>query len=589
MPDTAESILLSPGARITALRALPYGGLDDAARHLEIAAQVQATVSPVVCVTRWAALTYGVVFGAQQAFDGSYVVVVALAICVYLTVWRTILPLRMGSPSRLHRTVAITDVAVIAFAAGWSGGANSSFAPYLAVAIVLATFGWGIVEGAVAFAVGWGVMIAADRALVGDAWRLTAGDIVLRVATVIAAAGAATMRSRLAAAERHRRRVAGQVETLAETNDLLTMLTAVARTLPTSLTQREALGAARDQVVATFRSSVTCLVGYDEANDEWVPKVTDGCTMRAAASVEDLHHHLRHAMDVDTPILVGDLVGDDEGPPRGIAASSGSGMYIKLVSRGRTVGVLGVEHPERGHYTERDRRLLAGMADVMALTLDNARWFGRLRSLGVEQERMRVARDLHDRLGQWLTYISYELERFIDTEGAGLAQVTQLYGDVQTALDELRETLRQLESDISESRPLSVVGRELARRFAERTGTTVDFVGAEVGRKLPIPVETELLRIMQEALTNVARHAQASRVLVRWSVAEGTGELTITDNGRGFDAARGVRDSTYGLVGMRERADVIGGRITIHSAEDHGTTVVVSVGPSPVPKEGLTC
>ena len=570
---------------IAAFRALPFGGLDDTARNLEVSPQIQATIAPVVNAFRWAAVMYGMIFGAAAAFKGSYSVVATLSVCLFLTCWRTMIPVRLGSQARLDRVVSLVDVLILGLGIGASGGPTSPFVFCVMAAVAVAAFGWGTANGLAALALGWLAMLAGhalhpvDRLLFDRSVGLLLGSMAL------VGLGAAFLRKRLLDAEDRRRKLAGQVDTLAETNDLLTMLNAVARTLPTSLNQREAIEAARIQVVETFRSSVICLLEYDEAHDEWIPKLAEGCAVKPTSSVDELPVHLRQAMDGDEPWLVPDLT---VGSLAGISAGSGSGLYTKLESRGRVVGVLGIEHDTPGHYRERDRRLLLGMADVVALTLDNARWFGRLRSLGAEGERARIARDLHDRLGQWLTYISFELERFISTDGGGFVQLTQLYADVQTALDELRETLRQLRSGISEGRPLSVVGKELVDRYAERTGMDVAFSVSHPGEKMPVPVENELLRILQEALNNIDKHAKASHVTVTWDVDSdsGSGRLVIHDDGRGFDAAKGVRDSAYGLVGMRERVDVIGGRIAIDSTPGHGTTVAVSVGAAPASKEG---
>jgi signal transduction histidine kinase len=101
------------------------------------------------------------------------------------------------------------------------------------------------------------------------------------------------------------------------------------------------------------------------------------------------------------------------------------------------------------------------------------------------------------------------------------------------------------------------------------------------GNRLAVPVENELLRILQEALNNVGKHAQADSVVVTWDVDGGRFSLTITDDGRGFDTARGVRDSAYGLVGMRERADVIGAQLSLDSDPGVGTTVRVVAGIAP--------
>ncbi len=569
---------------VAALRALPFGGVDETARNLDVSPQIQATISPVVNAFRWAAVMYGMIFGAAAAFKGSYSVVATLSVCLFLTCWRTMIPIRLGSRVRLDRVVALTDVLILGLAVGASGGPVSPFVFCVMAGIAVAAFGWGYLDGALAFVIGWAAMIVGHAIHpAGETVTLDRAVGLLLGSMVLVALGSAFLRTRLIEAEERRRRLAGQVDTLAETNDLLTMLNAVARTLPTSLNQREAIDAARQQVIDTFRSNVICLLEYDEAHDEWIPKLTEGCAVKPTSSVDELPVHLRQAMDSREPWLVPDLTA---GSLPGISPTSGSGLYTKLESRGRVVGVLGIEHATPGQYRDRDRRLLLGMADVVALTLDNARWFGRLRSLGAEGERARIARDLHDRLGQWLTYISFELERFISTDGSGFVQLTQLYADVQTALGELRETLRQLRSGITEDRPLSMVGKELVDRYAGRTGLEVAFRVTNPTEKMPVPVENELLRILQEALNNVDKHAKASRVDVTWAVDAGTASLVIADNGRGFDAAKGVRDSAYGLVGMRERVDVIGGRIAIESAVQQGTTVSVSVGAIPVAKEG---
>lgn len=96
--------------------------------------------------------------------------------------------------------------------------------------------------------------------------------------------------------------------------------------------------------------------------------------------------------------------------------------------------------------------------------------------------------DLHDRLGQWLTYISFELERIIGDKDRPAPELSQLYTDVQTALDELRETLRQLRAEVNEQRPLAQVGQELVQRFADRTDIDVRFETINPGETLPVPV-----------------------------------------------------------------------------------------------------
>jgi signal transduction histidine kinase len=240
--------------------------------------------------------------------------------------------------------------------------------------------------------------------------------------------------------------------------------------------------------------------------------------------------------------------------------------------------VLAVEHCDHGRYSARDARLFDIFSDIVALTVDNARSFSRLRTLGADAERTRIARDLHDRLGQYLTFIAIELERIIADDGERTEPLGRLRDDVQQALEELRETLRQLRSSVNENRSLAVAAKELIDRFNRRGPTLASLTVTAPHRRLPVPIENELLRILQEALSNVAKHAGAANVVVTWAVREDRGVLTISDDGGGFDPASSVRDSAFGLVGMRERADLVGARLRISSEPGQGTTVTVTAG-----------
>lgn len=167
------------------------------------------------------------------------------------------------------------------------------------------------------------------------------------------------------------------------------------------------------------------------------------------------------------------------------------------------------------------------------------------------------------------------------TDSARVEDLDRLHHDVQAALDELRETLRQLRSGVTEAQPFSEVARDVVNRFGERADLDARLVVVHPENRLPVPVENEVLRILQEALNNVGKHAKADSVDVVWNVDGGNFELTITDDGRGFETARGVRDSAYGLVGMRERADVVGAHLLIDSRPGAGTTIRVVAGIAP--------
>jgi signal transduction histidine kinase len=197
-----------------------------------------------------------------------------------------------------------------------------------------------------------------------------------------------------------------------------------------------------------------------------------------------------------------------------------------------------------------------------------------------QQERVRLAADLHDGPVQELTALNYGLERVdrrLQTHGPDAAR--ELLGEQKDHLTMVTRTLRSL---LSELRPPALDEHGLAGAlklygdaFAKQAGVNVS-VDAQVDERPAPEVETIVYRITQEALTNVAKHAQARHVWIRLTAGDQAVDLTIRDDGVGFDpeqAARLLKDGHFGLVGMRERAEMGGGRMDLDSRQDHGTTI----------------
>jgi signal transduction histidine kinase len=200
-----------------------------------------------------------------------------------------------------------------------------------------------------------------------------------------------------------------------------------------------------------------------------------------------------------------------------------------------------------------------------------------------QQERIRLAADLHDGPVQELTALSYGLER-VDRrlQAQGPDAALGLLGEQKNHLVKVTRTLRNL---LSELRPPAIDEHGLAgalklhaAAFAKQAKTSVD-IDAEVGHRPAPEVETIVYRITQEAPNNVAKHAQAERVWIRLTADEEAVELTIRDDGVGFDpvqAARLLRDGHFGLAGMRERVELGGGRLDLDSNPGDGTTLHVA-------------
>jgi signal transduction histidine kinase len=234
-----------------------------------------------------------------------------------------------------------------------------------------------------------------------------------------------------------------------------------------------------------------------------------------------------------------------------------------------------LEDEEPRHFTDRDVELLTGFVEPAALAVDNARWFARLRTVGADEERTRIARDLHDRIGQSLAYLAFELDRMVKAEQSGepLAEsLEKLRQDVRAVIGEVRETLYDLRTDVSESRDVTSILSAFLERVRDRSGLTVELESDGVGR-LPLLQEREFWRVAQEAITNVERHARASRMEVRWWCDGTSAVLQVSDDGRGFAPGVNGRADSYGILGMRERAASIGATLDIDSVEGQGATV----------------
>lgn len=544
-------------------------GLSEETMRLELPPDIRSTISPIITALRWGALLYGMVAASTAAAnDGDLGVVVTLSIALFLTVWRTFRPLRLAWSDFVDRFLPVFDGVVLGGAAGASAGFDSPFVFCLLVAVAVASFGWGLRSGVVTLLSALIAMGVVATATGGPLNINDVGGIAFLLVMFALAALVALLRDNLIDRQSQQLALSSRLDMLSETNEMLGILNQVARTLPESMDMSQAVNATQRELKNQFRASTIGLVVRDDTTSEWLPMITEGVEFNESTPTSRLPAPMKQALLEMSTISSATTDGTFLSP------HSATGLYTALRTRGKVIGLLAVENQIAGDYDDREVRILDGLSGALALTIDNVRSFGRLRTIGADQERTRIARDLHDRLGQWLTYISLELERIMG-EVPGTKSLQSLYGDVQTAIDELRETLRQLRTRVTEDETLDVVGAAMASRFQSRTGTATSFTATTPGSSMLVSVENEMLRILQEALNNIEKHAQATQVDVEWSVTGGTGQLTISDNGRGFDAGGSRRDTSYGLMGMRERADVIGATLNIDSARGSGTTVRV--------------
>ncbi len=260
-----------------------------------------------------------------------------------------------------------------------------------------------------------------------------------------------------------------------------------------------------------------------------------------------------------------------------------TGLYVPLLVRDRAIGVL-VAHDKVGRdqrFSSGDLRVAEQFALRASIAVDLSQRVARdaLRRMleGQELERRRLARELHDETGQALTSILLGLRA---VEDAGPEKVGSAIGDLRelvvATLQDVRRLAVQLRPKALDDFGLAAALERLAQTFAEASGVRVDLEARLGEERLAPEIETTLYRIVQEALTNVVKHAGAGNVSILLGRRNGSASLVIEDDGLGFVVAE-ARSDGLGLVGMRERVALHDGRLTIESSPGGGTTLAIEV------------
>jgi signal transduction histidine kinase len=331
--------------------------------------------------------------------------------------------------------------------------------------------------------------------------------------------------------ERHHRDL-NRIERLAEANTLLTSLHDVAQALPTSLDLDEALDSvtARARAFCDVRTVVVLLA--EDGGSGWTIGRQSGARLPSAIDLADLPALL--APLVELPAR-GRRVNLAEG--EGLVRRSRSGLYVPLVARGELVALLVLEHDQPEWFSGRDAEVLDGFAEGAALALDNARRFGRLRTTSVEEERSRIAGELHDRVGQSLACLAFEVDLLVrqaadDDLRGGLEQ---LRGGLRSVIGDIRDTLSDLRMEVTEDRGLVETAEVFLARVNERSGRKTLF---HYGRcqRLPLAEERVLWRVLYETVNQSLRRGDCT-VEVWWACDAGGAHLEVTTDVDGFDLA----------------------------------------------------
>ncbi len=363
----------------------------------------------------------------------------------------------------------------------------------------------------------------------------------------------------------------------------------VASALGQSLRLDDVMQIALDKSIAVMEADAGILCVLEEAREELVAMAQRGIS-------EELYAQLRraklaeHAVGAEVirtgaPVAIGDAFTD----PRlaDIARHEGfrSILAIPLKAKGHPVGVLALVRRRERPFSPKDGRLLATIAGQAGIAIQNASLYAQVQTLAVAEERERIARELHDSVAQVLSYAqikSAAARRLLQqgsTEAAG-NQLLQLEQAAKEAYADAREAILGLRTTVRPGRDLAAALKDYLHRFGAQTGLSVELdIGKPEEARLSPEAEHHLLRIVQEALANIRKHAQATRAWISFDPNGSTVRVVIEDDGRGFDPSqlRPTPQPRFGLHMMRERAEAVGGRLEVRDRPGGGSRVIVTV------------
>ncbi|BFU46111.1 hypothetical protein KRMM14A1004_43480 [Krasilnikovia sp. MM14-A1004] len=487
---------------------------------------------------------------------------------------------RIAAPLGRFAEVTITGLAAgsVAAAADLTGTVDAGFGaeavlPYLAVPLLTAALRRRPTEGAALLGVAAVAMVAGGLMgggvppITQPGYLAACGQWLVLGAIVTFAAD--TMRQLMQPAEQ-------QPQPYAEATRLLTQLRSVARSLPGATLDP---GGISEHLLEELRVAAP-------GNRAAVLSASGGGRLVVLAQTGAERVDWEVTLDADSAIA--DAWASQQpqvasrSQARTHAGAEVSSLVVPLVAGVRTIGLVILESDVPQAYPP---AVVSGVLEVTgpaALRLEAALLFDDVRSLATNEERQRLAREIHDGVAQELVMVGYGIDNAQATLPEGAEEAAEelriLRGEVTRVITELRLSLFELRSEVDRNGGLAAAIAEYARTLGTSAGLRVHFTFDESTARLPAATEAELLRIAQEAITNARKHAGASNLWVTCTVDPPYAEIEVSDDGKGFADDR--PDGRYGLAIMAERAERIRGRLEIRPRHPSGTTVAVKLGTS---------
>jgi PAS domain S-box-containing protein len=385
-------------------------------------------------------------------------------------------------------------------------------------------------------------------------------------------------------------------EKIKQRNEELTVLNTIAAAASQTLELQEVLKASLQETMMVLNAGGGIVYLFDEDSQSFVPTIHQGLSPDVLDEISSFklgEGVLGRTAQNRHPLFVPDIRGD---PKNTTLATISEGwcslVCVPLETVGKVVGVMTILSREKGQLAPERLSILTAIGNQVGVAVENAQLFKAV-SLGRERlqilsqrlvevqesERRTIARELHDEIGQALTGLKLVLDMAARSPGEDIGESLR---EALTLVDGLMTQVRDLSLDL---RPTMLDDLGLlpallwhCGRYTDQTGVHVDFRHTNLeGRRFGPKVETAAYRIVQEALTNVARHANVDKVTVRLWAEQDTLNVQIADQGAGFDLEQAMAEESSGLVGMRERAVLLGGELTIESTPGAGTRLMAEL------------
>ncbi len=292
------------------------------------------------------------------------------------------------------------------------------------------------------------------------------------------------------------------------------------------------------------------------------------------------------------PIVIEDYQTYAQALPDFVEAGITSVVAVPMVRGDRLFGALGLVSLDGAKsFSDRDVALLVGMGRQAGIAIENARLYENMRfyvgqiTKAQEDERKRIARELHDDTAQTLIDLSRRLDNLATSREPLSETVIGQLEEFQELIDSILRNVRRFSRDLRPS-VLDDLGllpalEWLTANLVKEAGIKTELEVHGDRRRLPPEAELALFRIVQEALRNIRKHSQASRVVTVVEFGEGRVRITVDDNGQGFELPGRTSDlaiaGKLGLIGIHERIHLLGGTLTVHSEPGKGTTMTVDV------------